>query len=398
MMPATEDYDAELEPDLVECHVCGIEWDANEVDRPCDCCYECEEEYCTCADDYDDDGNDEPEQPERYVRPLERRRVPLLPDGVEALVSFTKRYQPQLFGVELEMSDLDRSHVRRINTLWNELPIRDVRSRGKFMRVVEDGSIRGDNKGECISIPVSFMDHYRLMLACTMSFEDMRTFDWAALDFKSQKYLFKLLESMVVPRHADAARDPDNCGALDAFSTMIPDAHAWYNESCGMHITTSQMAASPLTWVKLCYFLNNCDHEDYHSLGGRYSSTYLEQRPLGMRHLAHAFRGDARGFTTKYSPLNFKFSQGLMEFRLFRSSVSPLRILSNMQMTQVWLAYFSQCPMRIAPQVTARHIGAYIAQHKHAYPFAAWAINNASDDNVSAGFHNPIMSPIPFTP
>jgi len=234
-----------------------------------------------------------------------------------------------------------------------------------------------------------------------MGMEESLSFDWPALYNKPQSYKLKLLESMVAARFDGTV----NQDGFNEFSTWLPESHTWYNESCGMHITTCQMNAEPLTWVKLAYFLNNCASEDYVSLGGRPSSQYLQQRTYGMRHFAQGFRGTVRGFastdgetSSKYSPLHFKLAQGLMEFRLFRSSANPIRILSNMQMTQVWLDYFRQCPMRTAPHVTARHIGAYLSKHKHVYPFAAWAMCQPVHEMVAQGFRLSSVSPFPFTP
>jgi len=390
----------EEEPDLITCYICEEEFDP-EGERPCDCCYDCEcmdcsccdecganPEHCQChTDDMDDERPDLDDVPP--VRPLRKRQASVMSDAFRVL-----NPDKQRFGIEVEVSDLQINHVRRANAIYQHLPIKDVYTTQKFFRVVDDGSIRGDDKGELVSIPVSFDDHYNLLLACTLGSEDARDFDWVALSRKSQAYKLKLLESMQLGRTTLKSNQDD----YNEFSTLIPNASSWYNVSCGMHITTCQMAASPLTWVKLCHFLNNCSSTDYISLGGRESSQYLRQRPHNMRHFAHAFRGHAGGFVEKYSPLNFKFSQGLMEFRLFRSSTNPIRILSNMQMTQVWLAYFSQCPMKSAPHVTGRHIGAYLAKHKHVYPFAAWAMQQPVHEMVAQGFRQPNVSLIPFTP
>lgn len=388
-MPATEDYDADPQ-DIVDCYVCGTEWDANSEDRPCECCYDCDcsECECICQDCLEDPC--ECGSSQAYLHPLRRRNYAHMPDGCTR----DSLKELQNFGVEIEVSDLGRHHIMRANRVFKQLPIKDVRVRNDFIRIVDDGSIRGDDKGELITAPVTFDDHYNFLLACTMGSEEARSFDWRAVRHKTQRYKFKLLHSMLDSR----VEYGSSCDDFNAFSTWLPGAHSWYNESCGMHITTCHMAATPLTWLKLCYFLNNCTGEDYNSLGGRYSSTYLQQRPLGMRHLAHAFRGDARGFTQKYSPLNYKVQQGLMEFRLFRSATNPIRILSNMQMTQVWLAYFSQCPMRTALHVTSSHIGAYLAKHKHVYPFAAWAMTQSVHDRVAQGFRAVNVTPLPFTP
>ena len=395
----------EYEEDLVRCYLCDCEWDANSEDRPCDCCYDCErvnrcvcgEAFCDECDEYESECTCEPPEEIRRARPLARRIQASMPSGV------SRRFDKQLFGIEIETSDLNHSFISRANNMWrNTISVKDVRTLStNFFRVVDDGSIRGESRGEIVSVPATFNDHYRLLLACTMGTEESMTFDWPALHGKPQSYLLKLLESMVAARF-DGTPNQDR---FNAFSTWLPESNTWYNESCGMHITTCQMNAEPLTWVKLAYFLNNCSSDDYVSLGGRKSSQYLQQRSYSMRHFAAGWRGTTRGFAStegetyaKYSPLHFKLSQSLMEFRLFRSSANPIRILSNMQMTQVWLDYFRQCPMRTAPHVTARHVGAYLSKHKHVYPFAAWAMCQPVHEMVAQGFRLPNVSPLPFTP
>jgi len=321
-----------------------------------------------------------------------------MPSGVTSRAERIMR-----FGLEIETSDLEPSHITRANAMWrNAITMKDTGCVSTdFMRVVDDGSIRGTNRGEIITIPATFADHYRLLLSSTMGMEESLSFDWPALHGKPQSYLLKLLGAMCEARYG---RTTDDDG-FNQFSTWLPESHTWFNESCGMHITVCQMNAEPLTWVKLAYFLNNCSSEDYESLGGRRSSTYLQQRSYGMRHFANGWRTTTRGFSStegenesKYSPLHFKLRQNLMEFRLFRSSANPIRILSNMQMIEVWLSYFRQCPMRTAPHVTARHIGAYLSKHKHVYPFAAWAMCQPIHETVAQGFRLPNVSPLPFTP
>lgn len=403
MMPELDD---EPEADMISCYICDCEWDENTEDRPCDCCYDCERMSCVCGeclcdecDEYESECTCRSRERSRPpVQPLRRRSPANMPSGVRVQNS-----RKQRFGIEIETSDLDRNYINLANAMWrNALPIKDVRtSTVDMLRVVEDGSIRGSDRGEIVSQPVSFLDHYRLLLACTMGMEESLSFDWPALHGKPQSYLLKLLESMVAARFDGTA----NQDGFNQFSTLLPASNTWYNESCGMHITTCQMNAEPLTWVKLAYFLNNCSSEDYVSLGGRASSQYLQQRTYGMRHFAQGFRCTTRGFastdgesSSKYSPLHFKLEQNLMEFRLFRSSANPMRILSNMQMTQVWLDYFRQCPMRTAPLVTACHIGAYLSKHKHVYPFAAWAMCQPVHEMVAQGFRLSNVSPLPFTP
>jgi len=180
---------------------------------------------------------------------------------------------------------------------------------------------------------------------------------------------------------------------------------SWNNDSCGMHINVSDRLADSGTWLKLMHFLLNSPPEVLEQIGGRppcyychtHSNYSVPRKPKW--YTVHTTLGNT---TTYYKLLEewranqaaqteFPFrkqhlqkhaavsrrSWGGYEFRLFRSSSNPLRILGNCEMIAVMLAHFANTPWHEVcgddgwPRVSLTDISRTAYKLRHRYPYAA---------------------------
>ena len=98
-----------------------------------------------------------------------------------------------------------------------------------------------------------------------------------------------------------------------------------------------------------------------------------------MRNLGEPKRAPLAHRVSKHSCMSYRNWDGF-EFRLFRSSTNPLRILGNCEMISVLLHHFENVPLSKATLVTWSDIVRTVALHRHRYPYAADQVRRQNDN------------------
>lgn len=317
-----------------------------------------------------------------------------------------------LFGLEVEMSRWSCDEQDRVNDAYCSLRNNHSgllpRSDG-YQITSRDASLTGGSCGECKTPPLTVLQHSAI--------------HYSLLTDGSKELMSAFLEGSPgrqarLMLHALGAK-PER--------RWMAGSKSWTNSSCGMHINVNDALADPGTWLKLLHFLLNSPPGYIEQIGGRPPSHYchthhgpIPRKPkhytvhTKLRHgvaysrLLDDWRSyrmsqpdmkgsDPRaefGFSRQHLQKHAAMSRrdwGGYEFRLFRSSSNPLRILGNCEMIVVMLAHFENVPWwKVSAGdgtsiVSLKEIGATAAKLRHRFPYAA-ALCSRSGNALTEGF------------
>ena len=317
--------------------------------------------------------------------------------------------RPRL-GIEIEMSEWDEASHVRINDVASRLINKYVLccDADGYNIACDDGSISGSRPAECKTVPMYQSSHLAVHYAYLHDENEWVPSAQAIMKATPRNQL-----RMLAKRLADHPS-----------KRWQPGSKSWSNRSCGIHVTVPTSIASKLTWIKamymlysnseLCQFIGGrppnsycsatlpeacyeCDilpyvHRDYET-NNKYRSCTLPDLASGTvfkadmsRVRSKRHRVNGKGVTlatfspTKYAPLHYKRLFDLFEFRMFRSSTNPLRIMASLELVIAFLRWVDRVPLHALgqPLVTQWPLGrqgfeVFLKENSFRYPFAARA-------------------------
>lgn len=317
-----------------------------------------------------------------------------------------------LFGIEIEMSKWSHDEQDRANEAYCSIADNhsDLLPRSDGYQITSrDASLVGGSCGECKTTPLTVLQHSAIHYSLlTGSDKDLMNAFLERSPGKQARLMLSALRARPERR-------------------WMAGSKSWTNDSCGMHINVNDALADPGTWLKLMHFLLNSPNHYIEQIGGRPPSHYCHthygrgaRKPkwytchtrLRQNEMYHNLLSKWRAYRMSQpvcegssERTEFEFSKqhlqkhavmsrrewGGYEFRLFRSSSNPLRILGNCEMIVVMLAHFENVPWwRVAAScgtslVSLKEIGATAAKLRHQFPYAA-ALCSRSGNALTEGF------------
>lgn len=339
----------------------------------CGWCDDCDSSDCACSCSSDECYDDDDSNVNRYswdpIQGLEYRDVrPIL----------AERGAPR-YGLEIEISGYEKDELYSFNRSYYQVlqahPRLFAMSQG-YATPCSDGSITGSSPAELKTPPYTKWEHYAAHLAAMMPSVERERFDWAALYRQPWKYKCRLMQSFVDARHE---------------ASFMPNAHAWSNASCGLHVNVDIPMASLLTWAKVLWFVHHLTPEHLSDFSGRrHASGYAQQVryrrfgniQAGLRRLQ--YRDYYPGFQ-KYEVINIS-KPHLFEVRLFQSTVNPMRLLANIELLEVLCDFMSQLSVPDAMRANTEHLGHYLSLRRSQYPFAhSWMKRSRTTNSLRRG-------------
>lgn len=358
-----------------DCECCG-----NCGDSDCGWCSDCDNSNCQCECDCEDCNDDHDGDVHRYSwDPMQGLKW----DGYQP--NHGERRAPR-YGLEIEISGYEQDELFSFNRAYHQVITRHqplfTASQG-YATPCSDGSISGSSPAELKTPPYTKWEHYAAHLAAMMPSVERERFDWAALYRQPWKYKCRLMQSFVDARHV---------------ASFMPNAHAWSNSSCGLHVNVDKPMASTLTWAKVLWFVHHLTPDHLHDFGGRRDCGYAQQfRYSRFGHIRDGLKRlqyhDSRPGFQKYEVINIS-KPHLFEVRLFRSTVNPMRLLANLELLEVLCDFMRQLSVRQAMRANTEHLGHYLSLRRSQYPFAhSWMKRSSTNNSLRRGAE--VTRPLP---
>lgn len=351
--------------DCMCCDACGT--------TDCSWCDDCDNPECRCdcvsgewQDDCDSNVNRYSWDP---IQGLEYRDVrPII----------AERRTPR-YGLEIELSGYEKDELFSFNRSYHQVltvhPTLFTMAQG-YATPCSDGSITGSSPAELKTPPYTKWEHYAAHLAAMMPSVERERFDWAALYRQPWKYKCRLMQSFVDARHE---------------ASFMPNAHAWSNASCGLHVNVDIPMASRFTWAKVLWFVHHLDPVHLADFSGRrHASGYAQQfRYQRFGHIRsglcrHQYHESRPGFQ-KYEVINIS-KPHIYEVRLFQSTVNPMRLLANLELLEVLCDFMCQLSVPESMRANTEHLGHYLSLRRSQYPFAhSWMKRSRTTNSLRRG-------------
>lgn len=301
------------------------------------------------------------------------------------------------FGIEIEMSGYCPMSARYTNSLayeLSELGILSCDTQG-YTIAAADSSLSGSSPAECKTVPLTVADHAVILYGSTLRDPDERR--------PAEETLGKCVLFSKMPQRQQLNLLTNQL-ASSGHQRWQRDSKTWSNSSAGMHVNVPVGKTPRYIWLRVMAWLLRGPRWSVEEFGGRSLSHYCHQ--LGSdstmyhegNHVTVTTKnlwpsvglkrprlklGAPRQYplghrVTKHCAMSYRDWDGF-EFRLFRSSTNPLRILGNCEMISVLLHHFENVPLSKAMFVTWSDIVRTVALHRHRYPYAADQIRRQND-------------------
>ena len=291
------------------------------------------------------------------------------------------------FGIEIEMSGYSPSSAGYTNRLAHELGKLDILSctTNGYTIAAADSSLSGIDTAECKTVPLTVADHAVILYGGTLRPQGVGN----PTDEEIGKCI---LFSKMPPRQQ--LKLLTHQLASSGHQRWQRNAKAWSNSSTGMHVNVGVGKTPRYIWLRVMAWMLRGPRWSVEELGGRQLSTYCSQwrdatmfhegtdAPVCVKNMwpsvglrpprrtLGAMRSPPGYRVRKHSCMSYRDWDGF-EFRLFRSSTNPLRILGNCEMISVLLHHFENVPLSKAPFVPWSDVVRTAALHRHRYPYAA---------------------------
>ena len=303
------------------------------------------------------------------------------------------------FGLEIEMSRYSPASQAYTNMLAHALSYRRIiscRTNG-YAVAAHDSSISGEDPAECKTVPMTVKDHSVILFGATHygGSEEEEPSDLVLDECESFAKLPARMQHMLLSSRL-----------RDCPHRWQSHSKSWANSSCGMHINVEDGAVPSYVWLRVISWILRGENMNLKRLGGRMPSGYCHQyphdhrvyvgdygeehEPLQNKHLwntagikRHWVHRDRLRVPQATTPKHAAVSRrhwGGFEFRLFRSSTNPLRILGNCELISVLCHHFASVPLHQADSVPWADFVRTVAQHRHRYPYAAGIIRRQQDE------------------
>lgn len=165
------------------------------------------------------------------------------------------------------------------------------------------------------------------------------------------------------------------------FATLYKNCAGWDHSSCGMHVHMSRAALSHLQVARMAKFINDENTRSFiEKVAGRSSGQYNRYVPKKItdvqRNYDYRRARDATGLQyhddgDRRQVVNLT-KEGTVEIRLFRSNVSKVGFLKNIEFCD---AVANFCRIASSASLTQAAFMDYMAAHQGTYPnFTKWAV------------------------
>lgn len=365
--------------DCEECPSCStiVYSCGDRLDCCCGDCGECLD--CCCCEDEESNGN------RCYsTDPLRALGFSAFTDDFDA--TRWRRCKPikalhlQRFGIEIEKTGHNHDDDYKMNAhVADRLSCHgmlDSRISG-YSVACNDASLEGSSPAESKTPPLTFADHQLCHYGYMMLGQDWSHEIW----LEHMEYY----KSLTPFKQFNLFRQQYFDGGMD--NRWQKNAKAWSNSSCGMHVNVSDTMTTQATLYKVFLYIVKSHPNDMKFIGGRsttehYCHTHHDKqvwcevtdRYLDTCHINYVQQMDVYSKhpqvqCRKHDAMSRRPWHG-WEMRLFRSSTNPLRILGNMQMSQLLCDYFQYVPYGDIERTGLGPIVRHAVFNRRQFPYA----------------------------